>query len=310
MVTVSEETTVDYELTARLATEAFAQDQIRFSPERIKWLYERSFGSGTTVVAAIDGTRKIGQVAMIGQTLCANGEVCAAVQLVDLFILQAYRNAQLVRRLYREVERLCAERNIRFILALPNDKSVSLNARYLKLGVALQLPVRAGLSLRGPDVSKLRHSGLLTSLAKESAIELLSAFSRPSSENGLFWDGGRLFDRLSDPTRDYAVHASDEALLISSRRKSARLSYTVLCALFTRPQAGAADVSNLIAAACRLWKNPLYVYAGASSVFPRLPGLALPARLRRPILVQLRDTKPDAQAVKLDRFQLIDSDFA
>jgi hypothetical protein len=310
VVTVSEETSVDYELTARLATEAFAQDQIRFSPERIKWLYERSFGSGTTVVAALDGTKKVGQVAMIGQTLCVNGEVCAGVQLVDLFILQAYRNAQLVRRLYKEVERLCAERDIRFMLALPNDKSVSLNARYLKLSVALQLPIRAGISLRGPDVSKLRHSGLFTSLAKEQVIKLSSAFSRPSSENGLFWDGARLFDRLSDPTREYALHASDEALLISSRRKSAGLNYTVLCALFTGPQAATTDVSNLIAAACRLWKNPLYVYAGASSALARLPGFALPARLRRPILVQLRDTKVDAQTVKLDRFQLIDSDFA
>jgi len=44
--------------------------------------------------------------------------------VVDLFILQAYRSGQLVRKLYKEVERLCAERNIRFIMALPNDKSV------------------------------------------------------------------------------------------------------------------------------------------------------------------------------------------
>jgi len=126
MVTVSEETTVDYELTARIATEAFAQSSVHFSPERIKWLYERSFGRGTSVLAATDGTRKIGQVAMIGQTMCVNGEVCASIQLVDLFILQAYRSGQLVRRLYKEVERLCTERNIRFILALPNDKSVML----------------------------------------------------------------------------------------------------------------------------------------------------------------------------------------
>ncbi len=52
MVTVSEETTVDYELTARIATEAFAQDRIQFSPERIKWLYERGFSRGATVLPA------------------------------------------------------------------------------------------------------------------------------------------------------------------------------------------------------------------------------------------------------------------
>jgi hypothetical protein len=35
--------------------------------------------------------------------------------------------------------------------------------------------------------------------------------------------------------------------------------------------------------------------------------MALPARLRRPILVQLRDTSTEAH---FDRFPLIDSDFA
>jgi hypothetical protein len=41
MVTVSEETAVDYELTAKIATEAFALAEVHFSAERIKWLYER-----------------------------------------------------------------------------------------------------------------------------------------------------------------------------------------------------------------------------------------------------------------------------
>ena len=124
MVTVSEETAVDYELTAKIATEAFALGDVHFSAERIKWLYERSFGRGTTVLAAIDDGRKIGQIALIGQSVIVAGEVCPAVQLVDLFILQAYRSAQLVRKLYMEVEQFCARRNIRYILALPNDKAV------------------------------------------------------------------------------------------------------------------------------------------------------------------------------------------
>jgi len=44
------------------------QDRVRFSPDRIKWLYARGFGRGTTMAVATDGTQKIGQVAMIGQT--------------------------------------------------------------------------------------------------------------------------------------------------------------------------------------------------------------------------------------------------
>jgi hypothetical protein len=117
--------------------------------------------------------------------------------LVDLFVLQAYRSAQLVSRLYKEVDRICAARGIRYLLALPNDKSVLLNARSLKLAPLLSLPIRAGLSLLWP-AAKLLHSGPLKSMPRQQAIGLLSVFS-PAIENGLGWDADTLFDRLDDP---------------------------------------------------------------------------------------------------------------
>jgi hypothetical protein len=312
MVTVAEETAVDYELTARIATDAFAAARVRFSADRIKWLYEKGFGRGTTVLAAIDDGRKIGQIALVGQTVCVDGEICPAIQLVDLFILKAYRSAQLVRRLYREIERICTERNIRYILALPNDKSVLLNARFLKLSPLVWLPIRAGMSWRRPAPAKLRYSGLLKSMARAQAVELFAEYGCASDENGLRWDGEALFERLNDPTRDYAVHATADLLLISSSRKSAGLAYTALCAFFARRQAAISrdNVRQLVRAACRCWKTPVFVHAGTNSRLPTLPGFGLPARLRRPILVQLRDIRADSHAVRFDRFQLIDSDFA
>ena len=311
MVTVLEEQTVDYELTARIATEAFAAENVHFSADRIKWLYERGFGRGTTVLAAIDDGRKIGQVAMVGQTVCINGELQPAIQLVDLFILQAYRSAQLVRKLYAEVEQICAARGIRYLLALPNDKSVLLNARYLKLAPLLSMPIRAAISLLAPTV-KPTHSGLLKSMTRQEATNLLSAFACPASENGLRWDAASLLDRLSDPTRDYAVHATEKLLLISAVRRTAGIPYVALCAFFAKPQVEVTDtdVRQLVRAACRFWHKPLFVYAGTNTRLPMLPGIALPAKLRRPILVQLRDTSSEAHDVRFDRFQLIDSDFA
>jgi hypothetical protein len=310
VVTVLEEQTVDYDLTARIATEAFAAENVRFSPDRIKWLYERSFGRGTTVLAAVDNGRKIGQIAMIGQTVCVNDELAPAIQLVDLFIVQAYRSAQLVSKLYKEVDRICAARGIRYLLALPNDKSVLLNARYLKLTPLLSMPIRAGLSLLWPT-AKLVHSGLLKSMTEQEATSLFSAFCSVT-ENGLRWDAEALLNRLNDPTRDYAVHAIDRLLLISTVRKTAGLPYVTLCAYFAMPQAEVtgSDVRQLVSAACRFWKKPLFVYAGTNGRLPKLPGIALPAKLKRPILVQLRDTSADVHDVRFDRFQLIDSDFA
>jgi hypothetical protein len=312
MVTVSEETAVDYELTARIATEAFALADVQFSAERIKWLYERAFGRGTIVLAAIDNGRKIGQIAMIGQSICIAGEVYPAVQLVDLFLLQAYRSAHVVRKLYKEVENVCATRNIRYMLALPNDKSAPLNARFLKLSPVLWMPIRAGVSLRRPTSGAIAYSGLLRSMTRDQAIELLAPFMCSTDANGSHWDAKTLFDRLDDPTRLYAVHATKTLLLVSSRRTTKSVGYTALCAFFARSatRPGEDEVDDLVRAACRLWKLPVFVYAGANSRLPKLPGAPLPARLRRPILVQLRDTSTEAHNIRFDRFQLIDSDFA
>ena len=177
MVTVSEETAVDYELTARIATEAFALPSVQFSAERIKWLYERAFGSGTTVIAAIDDGRKIGQIAMIGQNIRVGGELHRAVQLVDLFLLQAYRSAHLVRKLYEEVEASCARQNIRYIVTLPNDKSAPLNARFLKLTPVLRMPIYAGVSLRRPTKGAIAYTGNFRPVNLAASAQIITGSS-------------------------------------------------------------------------------------------------------------------------------------
>ena len=311
VIAVSEEKAVDYEITARLATEAFGSSEISFSADRMKWLYERAFGQGTIVLAAIDDGVKVGQMALVRQTVHCDGEPCPAIQLVDLFISKEYRSPNLVRRIYKEIEQLCVAQNIRFILAMPNENAKPLNARMLKLKPLLWLQVRAGVALLPPKLCKLKYSGYLKSLTRQAAVDMLSGFSSQAGENGLVWDGEILFDRISDPTCDYAVHATADLLLISSSRKTKGVNYTLLCGFFARPTAtiSSGAVRELVRAACRFWKRPLFVYAGVNDRLPTLPGIPLPARLRPPMLVQLRDLGPERPDVRLSRFQLIDSDF-
>ncbi len=311
MITVSEEKSVDYEITARIATEAFESKDVVFSASRMKWLYESGFGGRSAIVAAFDGANKVGQIALLGQKVYLGGKPVAAIQLVDLFILQAFRSPQLVRRIYKEVERLCRAGNIRLVLTLPNANSARLNERLLKLRPLLALPPRIGLGFRRPRRSNLKFSGLLKSMPRHEAIGLLSAFVTPASENGLHWDAETLFDRMNDPTRDYAVHATADLLLVSSSRTTRGIRLALLCGFFARHDAVvmSSTVRELVRAACRFWKHPMFVYAGVNKSLPCLPGGALPARLRAPILVQVRDFETDRPDLGLDRFQLIDSDF-
>jgi hypothetical protein len=148
-------------------------------------------------------------------------------------------------------------------------------------------------------------------MPRHEAVDLLSDFVTPVSENGPHWDAETLFDRMNDPTRDYAVHATADLLLISSSRRTRGIRHALLCGFFARPDAVATSsaVRELVRAACRFWKHRIFVYAGVNKSLPSLPGGALPARFRPPILVQMRDFDTDRTDLRLDRFQLIDSDF-
>jgi hypothetical protein len=312
MIAISEEKVIDYDTTARLATEAFGSSGVVFSAERMKWLYERGFGEGTIVLAATDDDGvKIGQIALVRQTLHCDGRPCSAIQLVDLFIAKDHRSPQLIRRIYKEVEQICVDRKIRFILAMPNENAKQLNARLLKLKPLLWLQVRAGATLLPPRRSELKYSGYLKSLTPKEAVDLLSGFDTEATENGLRWYGEVLFSRMNDPTCDYAIHAAADLVLISSTRKTKGVGYTLLCGFLARPLATvtSADVRELVRAACYFWKRPLFAYAGVNDRLPALPGMALPSRLRPPMLVQLRDFAAQAPDIQLSRFQLIDSDF-
>jgi Acetyltransferase (GNAT) domain len=312
MITVSEESDVDFESTARIATEAFGSKEVIFSPPRMKWLYERGFGQGSIVVGAFDDGRKVGQIVLLHQKVYLDGGPVIATQLIDLFILQAYRSPTLVRRLYKEVERQCEARNVRVVVTLPNAISAALNARFLKLRPFLSLPVRVGISLGWPSGTRLKFSGLLKTMPRGEAIERLSGYVTPATENGPHWDAATLFDRISDPTCDYAIHATENLLLVSSSRKTRGVNHALLCGFLARGGAAVAsgDIRTLVRAACRLWKHHVFVYAGLNKSLPYLPGFALPDRLRPPILVQLRDSASSGETLpSFDRFQLTDSDF-
>src|SRR5262245_20306056 len=102
MITAAPEEPVDYEVTARIATDAFRARRALFYPEQLKWFYERAFSHGTTLITLRDGHRKIGQCAMVHQlvlmdTVCEHG-----VQLVDLFVVEGFRSREVLKLLYDE----------------------------------------------------------------------------------------------------------------------------------------------------------------------------------------------------------------
>ncbi|HUN98934.1 MAG TPA: GNAT family N-acetyltransferase [Bradyrhizobium sp.] len=302
---------VDYVATAELMTLAFAAPE-PIPPVRLEWLYNRSFSSGTTVIALRDGQRKVGQIAMVRQTLQLSDERETAAQLVDLFIIPGYRGKQSLRLLYDEVGRQFIEQKIRFAIGMPNAKALGVNAHFFQLQRYLTLPFSIGMSLS----KRISAGGLSFEFDpqdRKRLLPLLAEFGTTHTDNGLVWNETRLFDRLSRPSKKYGIHVFGNLLLISSRGRSRGIDHTLLCGFLVRPghRASESELGDAVRAACLMWECRLFVYVGVNIKLPRPPGLVLPQRFRpSPMLVQLRDFRPEKAPLQLDRYELIDFDYA
>jgi hypothetical protein len=198
---------------------------------------------------------------------------------------------------------------IRFLLAVPNGKAAGVNQRFLGLRRFLKLDIRVGLAspLAGPVVA----SAPVREMAQREAQALFARYA-PGVGDGLDWTAASLWQRLQDPSATYGVHATANVLLVSSRRVLRHVPHTLFCAFVThgREAVSVGDVRAVTAAACRMHRRPLFVYAGLNAAVP-LPGWALPESLRpSPMVVQIRDFSEPEQAVGFDRFELLDFDFA
>lgn len=312
MTTVAEcELSVDYGATAKLMTEAFGGREA-IPPARLEWLYNRAFSAGATVVALREGRRKVGQIAMVRQTLLLNGQRESAAQLVDLFILPDYRGGQALKLLYQEVERQFIEQKIRFAIGMPNVRAFGVNAYFFHLQPYLTLSVNLGISLSKP-VSVDGISLPFDPGDRDRIMPLLSHFRSEGADSGLAWDATMLFNRLSRPDRKYGLHQFGNLLLISTSGQSRGIPHTLLSGFFVRPgcRATQAEIVDAVRAACLMWKRRLFAYVGVNAKLSGAPGLVLPRKLRpSPMTVQLRDFEPDKTPLKFDRYELIDFDYA
>lgn len=307
------ETAIDYVETARLANEAF-DDPSAFNAPHMQWLYERCFSEGSTMISLYDGTRKVGQFAMVRQTVTAGGgRAEQAAQLVDLFVLKPFRSRAALAALYGEVERQCRAQGIRFAIGMPNAGAIAVNEHFLKLQPHRWLGIHAGVSVMRPVSPSL----VIDERFAANNIDLYRAWLAPympaNSESGIRWTADTFCERLNNPRFPYALHAVENLLLVSSQRVRRRTSYVLLCGYFARQGATVRqrDVHAVTRAACNVWRRPLFIYPGFNDALPAPPGWRLPQRLRpSTMLIQLRDFHPDRSPLQLTRYQPLDFDFA
>ncbi|QPC85895.1 GNAT family N-acetyltransferase [Mesorhizobium sp. NBSH29] len=314
MIVVAVEEKPGYVETARLAAEAFASADSSFDPEHLRWFYEDCFTEGTTIVGLTDTDtgQKIGQIALVRQSVLVNGKPEPAAELVDLFVLKQWRGRERVQMLYDEVGRQFAKQKLRFAFGMPNAKALPVNERFFDLKGFLRLELRAGIALPWLSASVIANEPF-DRLRRDHFVALFDQYATSGEETGLRWDGEALFRRLCGLKYSYAIHATEGLLLISSARLTRSVPYTLLAAFLRRSGVTPtrADVRSVTRAAAAFWKRPQFIFAGLNRTLPFIPGIPLPDRVRpSPMILQMRDFAPERTKLEFDRFQLIDFDFA
>lgn len=308
---VRQEANVDFEETAKIATEAFSERGKVFTAAQMRWLYNDSFSHGTTVLAAHADGRKVGQIALIHQLIQVEGKQQLAVLLTDLFILKKFRSRQILVDLFAQVLQICAERDIRFILGMPNTSARSINDHFLKMVPYLKLQIRAywRLPLLGTGTIASRH---IEDIDRAEAVAIFERYTL-SPDNAMQWTAEGLFSRLTGAQQDYAIHFNDRLLAVSCRRLRKGVAFTLLCGLFPAKDTPplVQDIRHAMRAASDTHKTALGIYIGHDTIMPMLPGVALPDRLRpSPMTLDLRDLADTDNAVSFARYQGLDFDFA
>jgi len=176
----------------------------------------------------------------------------------------------------------------------------------------LWLALRVGLAFPHSSKTLVINSPFSENLVA-SCRDTLRAYEPSLTEQGVLWTKEKLCARLRNPRFLYGLHATSRLLLISSPRIRRGVPYTLLCGFFPRNglRPSHRDVREVTRAACQQWGRPLFVYPGVHNAIPKLPGWKLPHWLRpSTMLVQLRDFQPEKHALKFDRYQPLDFDFA
>jgi len=307
-LTIVDAPPADLEAFADAVRQAFGQDRPELAPGHFAWKH-RAGTPPPRLVSLVDGKRIVGSAAIVHRSLRQGGALLQAGELVDLFLVPEHRGFAAARRLYAALDRRLRDAPAtQAIYALPNPRSKSLNARFLKLADTLTLIPRLGI---GSPVAG-RHTVRSRTLNAPADDDDLAAVAQwLEGVDGIAWTADALRERLSSPAFDYALHRSQTGLLVSSPRRVRGLPVVLVCAVFVAPGAPLPrpDLRALLGAACRHHRRPLFVYVGLNRALAALPGHPLPAFAGgRAKTVQTRLAQDDRSPLRFDRFEALDCD--
>jgi hypothetical protein len=317
----------DLEQTARLLYDVYELDSFR-DARYLDWLYRQNPAGLAVEIDRFDGGELVAHMAGVPQryhrlesrqnTADAAGElrteqVAPAIILLNIGIAVRARGHG---RMF-EIGNACFNGiHERFgdtvLIGVPNAKSTPGYTGRLAFRLVRRMPVTV-LPPVWPSAVRTESQWVdetyLASSAYKALVESLDL--APTELWSQRWTAEVLAWRLKKPGLHYAIHATADAVLITTTQRHKGIPVCVIVKTFARRGARSRQANGLAAAACRFHRAPAALYAGFSDQV-ELRGAALPDRLKpAPLNLIVKPTRPgffDPNDFEFERFEFFDFD--
>ncbi len=295
--------------TAALLERVFPDAPRLSRPEYLRWLYEDS-PFGASIEANLDDAEgRAGHYALVPLTLTdAAGRYPGALSL-NTAVDERARGGGVFVRLATEAIEEARRRGVRMIVGVANANSTPGFVRRLSFELVGPLPATVMLPLPG------RRRRVLSAWAGEEAFaaggvagELDALLAPPARGLARAWTQETLRWRLASPGARYALHRSENMLVITTADRGSGIPVAVLLKAFASAPPSASERRAIVRAACRLHRAPVAVHVGLNDTVA-FRGIALPRRLRpSPLNLIVRHLDERMPEEMVARFESLDFD--
>lgn len=293
--------------TAALLEQVFPGTRIS-RPDYLRWLYEQS-PFGPVVETNLDDEQgRAGHYAVTPLELSVDGAPQRAGLSLNTAVHERARGGGVFVRLASDTFDAARAREIETVIGVANANSTPGFLRRLQFELVTPLPAKVLVPSPGRDPLRSGWAGADAFVPGGLAAEA-EALLRPAGE-GIEprWTAETLRWRLAAPAARYALHRSDDVLVVSTVDRRKHLPVAVLLAIFAAGPLDGAAARAVVRAACRFHRAPLALHVGVNADVT-FRGLPLPERLREsPLNLIYRNLSGTPRTGEFRRLEFLDFD--
>lgn len=295
--------------TAALLERVFPDAPRISQPEYLRWLYEDS-PFGAAIEANLDDAEgRAGHYAVVPVDLTSDGAPCAGALSLNTAVDERARGGGVFLRLAEEAFEEARRRGVQTIVGVANENSTPGFVRRLSFELVGPLPATVLLPRPGRR-RQVRSTWAEAAFAAGgvAAAGLDALLAPPAHGLARAWTPETVRWRLASPGSRYALHRSENMLVVTTADRGKGVPVAVLLKAFASAPPSAAERHAVVRAACRFHRAPLAIHAGLNDMVS-FHGSQLPERLRSsPLNLIVRRLGGEPSRTAVTRFEFLDFD--